>query len=307
METRTEKRTKMQTPTLVALVVGLHVMAVGSIVFIQGCGTTRTASVEPPPAPVMPPDPEVTEGRRIDPQPDPVFQPSVATRTETREAAAAEPKTYTVRPGDNLSTIAKNHGVRMADIVDLNQLADPDDIKVDQTLLLPPGAAMSGQAQGRSASTTTRRPAPTVEGAEYVIQSGDSLSAIAVRHGVTTARLAEANNITNPDRIKVGQSLIIPGASEARSPESTAPSRDPEPAAEPDAATEPNRTEVTPAPAAAEFAVDSEPFPHTVQAGDTLDQLARDFSVLKEDILRLNNLTGDENLRPGQTIMIPAL
>ena len=45
---------------------------------------------------------------------------------------------------------------------------------------------------------------------EYKIQPGDSLSRIARQHGVTAEALALANGITNPNRIRVGQTLKIP-------------------------------------------------------------------------------------------------
>ncbi len=44
----------------------------------------------------------------------------------------------------------------------------------------------------------------------YTVKRGDTLSEIAGRHGTSLASLAEANGITNPDRIYVGQVLTIP-------------------------------------------------------------------------------------------------
>jgi N-acetylmuramoyl-L-alanine amidase len=49
----------------------------------------------------------------------------------------------------------------------------------------------------------------------YQVESGDSLSVIARRHGVSTATLAAANAITDPDRIRAGQRLVIPGGAGA--------------------------------------------------------------------------------------------
>ena len=45
---------------------------------------------------------------------------------------------------------------------------------------------------------------------EYRIQPGDSLSRIAQKHKVSSEALARANEITEPDRIRVGQVLRIP-------------------------------------------------------------------------------------------------
>ncbi len=44
----------------------------------------------------------------------------------------------------------------------------------------------------------------------YVVKSGDSLSAIAGRYGLTMAELMAANGLQNPDWIAVGQKLTIP-------------------------------------------------------------------------------------------------
>ncbi|MCP5024866.1 MAG: LysM peptidoglycan-binding domain-containing protein [Actinomycetia bacterium] len=51
----------------------------------------------------------------------------------------------------------------------------------------------------------------TIAGPEmYVVQTGDSLGAIASRFDVTLADLVAVNAITDPDKIAVGQELLIP-------------------------------------------------------------------------------------------------
>jgi LysM repeat protein len=44
----------------------------------------------------------------------------------------------------------------------------------------------------------------------YVVEAGDSLAAIAQRFGVTMAAIMAANEITDPNRVLVGQRLTIP-------------------------------------------------------------------------------------------------
>ena len=44
----------------------------------------------------------------------------------------------------------------------------------------------------------------------YTVQAGDTIGSIAVQFGVTINSIIEANGLTNPDRIDVGQELIIP-------------------------------------------------------------------------------------------------
>lgn len=55
----------------------------------------------------------------------------------------------------------------------------------------------------------------------YTVRTGDTLFEIAVRFGTTVEALARANNITNPDVIRVGQVLTIPEAGEAGEPGGT--------------------------------------------------------------------------------------
>ena len=44
------------------------------------------------------------------------------------------------------------------------------------------------------------------------VEAGDSLSEIALAHGTTVAALMAANGITNPDRVYMGQRLVVPGS-----------------------------------------------------------------------------------------------
>ncbi|TAJ17342.1 MAG: LysM domain-containing protein [Dehalococcoidia bacterium] len=45
----------------------------------------------------------------------------------------------------------------------------------------------------------------------YVVQPGDSLGWIAARYNTTVEALLKKNAITNPNLIRIGQSLIVPG------------------------------------------------------------------------------------------------
>ena len=57
----------------------------------------------------------------------------------------------------------------------------------------------------------SRAPAPrTVSGVEHVVQPGQTLSEIAAVYGVRTRAIVEANNLTDPNNIRVGQTLFIP-------------------------------------------------------------------------------------------------
>lgn len=61
--------------------------------------------------------------------------------------------------------------------------------------------------------TATPAATPTPAPREYVIQDGETLSEIAEANGLTTAELAEYNEIDEPDSVQSGQTIIIPSPS----------------------------------------------------------------------------------------------
>lgn len=58
--------------------------------------------------------------------------------------------------------------------------------------------------------TATPRASPTEAPASYTVQSGDTLSGIASRHGTTWQVLADLNDIDDPRRLRVGQVIKLP-------------------------------------------------------------------------------------------------
>lgn len=120
---------------------------------------------------------------------------AAASGGETRGATS----TYTVQSGDTLGRIAQRFGTTVAELLRLNNIANADMLKVGQTLTIPGssgGAAVTAPTGGQSRT--------------YEVQRGDTLLSIARRFGLTVKDLQTANNIANPDRISVGQKLIIP-------------------------------------------------------------------------------------------------
>jgi lysostaphin len=68
------------------------------------------------------------------------------------------------------------------------------------------GPSKTGQKVGNSSAA----PATVVEGKEHIVAKGESLTSIAKAYGVSVDDLKKANNINNPNDIKVGQKLIVP-------------------------------------------------------------------------------------------------
>lgn len=68
-----------------------------------------------------------------------------------------------------------------------------------------------------SSSSSKDKTTSTSGTTTYTVKSGDTLSEIASKHGTTTAKLQSLNNISNPNKIKVGQKIKIPSKSTSSS------------------------------------------------------------------------------------------
>jgi LysM repeat protein len=132
--------------------------------------------------------------------------------------------TYVVQPGDTLFRISRAYGTTVDAIVRANNIPNPNLIYVGQVLVIPDGTT---PPPGPTPTPGPQPPPP----ATYVVQPGDTLSAIARRFNTTVAALVQANNIWNPNLIYVGQVLVIPGGTTPPTPVPPGPTPVPPPAA----------------------------------------------------------------------------
>ncbi len=80
--------------------------------------------------------------------------------------------------------------------------------------LAPPTPSPSPAMTPTDTPAPTATPAPSPTPVIYVIQSGDTLLAIALKFGVSVAAIQETNAIVNPQSLQIGQELIIPFSSD---------------------------------------------------------------------------------------------
>jgi LysM repeat protein len=122
-------------------------------------------------------------------------------------AAGPEGGTYTVQAGDTPYDIAQRFGVSVEELMEANEITDPTSLSVGQKLIIPGQAPEGTPGPEAEAATAT----PSAEGV-YIVQEGDYPSSIAEQFGISAEELMEANGITDPTSLTVGQELIIPTA-----------------------------------------------------------------------------------------------
>jgi LysM repeat protein len=116
----------------------------------------------------------------------------------------------------------------------------------------------------------------------YIVAKGDTLSQIARRYGITVAEVMTLNGIGNPDSIRIGQKLVLPGNVDINKPVKPAVATPKKPAKE--------------LPAGANA--------YVVQPGDCLSVIASKAGVTTKALRDANNLKGD-TIFVGQTLAIP--
>ncbi len=132
--------------------------------------------------------------------------PGVAGTTGTAPTPSSS-TTYVVQAGDSLSKIARKFNVSLSALIAANGITNSNLVYVGQTLTIPGTASGPTPTQAAPAAT----PVPPAAGGTYVVQAGDTIYKIAKKFGVDIAALIAANGRLNPDRIYVGQTLVIPG------------------------------------------------------------------------------------------------
>ncbi len=101
---------------------------------------------------------------------------------------------HVVKNGEALSSIAVQYGMTVSQLMSANNIHDPNMIWVGQRLVIS-GATFPANQFDRF----------------YTVKSGDTLSGIAEKLGVSLAMLVAANHISETDFIVVGVVLRVPG------------------------------------------------------------------------------------------------
>ena len=145
--------------------------------------------------------------------------PAADETDEPTPVAVAETGPYAVRKGDNLTKLAREHNVTVAQLLAWNKMSS-ETVAAGQRLVFraPAGMEEAGQMPRKSTklaapiATTPKRfksenrlETPKI----HLVQPGDTLFNISRRFGVSVQTLRELNHLTS-DEVKLGQKLLLP-------------------------------------------------------------------------------------------------
>lgn len=156
---------------------------------------------------------------------------------------------YRIQAGDTFYSIARRYGIAVQALIAANPNVDPNNLQIGQLICVPAPS-----------------PIPPCPGFLYTIRAGDTLYSLARRYNTSVEAIMSANPGIDPNSLRVGQIICIPGGGIC--PQGTSP--------------------------------------YTIKAGDTLFALARQFNTTVEAILNANPGINPNNLQIGQQICIPS-
>lgn len=193
---------------------------------------------------------------------------SSASTDSSTASSTNSSSSYTVKDGDTLSGIAARNNVSLSTVLKANNLSLSSLIFPGQTIKL------SGSSNSSSSSVSTASSSGSSSGGTYKVKSGDTLSGIAAKEGVSVSTLRSANSLSG-DNIYAGQSLKLSGSS-ASSGESSGSTS----------------------------ASTSSASSYKVKSGDTLSGVASRNGLSLQQLLNANGMESTDIIRAGQTLKL---
>ena len=201
--------------------------------------------------------------------------------TTSTQSTSGSKKTYTVKAGDTASAVASRNGISLAQLKSYNNIANINLIYVGQVLVVGEGSTTSQPSQAASKPATSNNSTASNTGT-YRVVSGDTMSAIAARHGMSLSALLSMNNMQASQIIYVGQTIKVSGGQSSNTVTPTP--------------TQNNSSQNTNKPTVTGS--------YTVKSGDTLYHIASQTGTPINTLLSVNGLSLTSIIYPGQVLKL---
>ena len=189
---------------------------------------------------------------------------------------------HVVARGESLSSIAAQDGLSVDALAAANGLSPDTQLLAGSTIQIPPqGASVVTPAAPEDAVASASVPASTSTSGSYVVQPGDTLSAIAARAGLSVDSLAAANGLNPNAFLLIGTVLRLSGSSVSSGS---------------------SRTIVPVSDTTASSGSGS----YVVQMGDTLSAIAARSGLSVDSLAAANGLNPNHFLLTGTVLRVPA-
>ena len=236
-----------------------------------------------------------------------------ATKAGQSGATPAASGTYVIQDGDTLGKIAEKFKIERKSLLEANRLSEGQPIYIGETLMVPGAAPAPAPAPNANMAETGKpadakkdsvvigetkkpetapvpAPAATVSKTHKIVK-GDTLTSVAKKYNTSVESIKSANGLRS-DTISLGQTLKIPApqtASTLTTPDS-----------------EKNQDQSTAFQYDNELLRADETYGYyTVNNGDNLYALARDFFTTMSELQRINRLGASTTIFPGNEIIVP--
>ncbi|MFW3504304.1 LysM peptidoglycan-binding domain-containing protein [Aerococcus viridans] len=211
---------------------------------------------------------------------------STSSASTSQSSASTSGKSYTVKSGDGIYTVARALGISLAEARALNGGSD----------LIHPGKvfsagsssqASSSQASSSSATSTssasTSQSSASTSGKSYTVKSGDGIYTVARALGISLAEARALNG--GSDLIHPGKVFTTGGSSQASSSQAT------------------SSASTSSSTSTASSSAISSTKTHTVKSGETLYRIAKNNGLSLDELMTLNGLS-NYNLYIGQVLKL---
>ncbi len=243
--------------------------------------------------------------------------------TATAYAETYQVVYHIVEKGDTLTKLSKKFNVPVDEMKKLNQLKS-DTINTEDRLLIPINKVSIKQSTNKPANKSTKKTTKKtnnktskktnsknsnkttkqtknsktkLDGKKYQAKSGDTLSGIASKHRITLASLLDANNINRDYPLKAGDILVLPKGSSSQPDSKENNKKDSK------KTTTANKNKQTTSKKTQKKLKKGQ-MTYTIQSGDTLESIAKKFSMSQAELESINDIQNINLLKAGEKLTV---